>query len=70
MCYSRIPQHESISNDQGVCLQLRVGGPDGGPAVGGGEYRAVWRRPGADHPDGPGGPAIVYCILSLFYTPG
>ena len=43
MCYSRIPQHESVSDDQGVCVQLRVGGPDGGPAVGGGEYRAVWR---------------------------
>ena len=66
MCNARISQHKSLPDDEGLRLQLRAGGPDGGPAVGGREHRAVWRRPGADHPDGAGaGKCFIVFFLLL-----
>ena len=51
----RFPEHQPLAHDEGLGLQLRAGGPDGRPAVGGRERGAVRRGQDEDHADGPGG---------------
>ena len=53
--YFRFLEHQPLPHDEGSRGQLRPGGPDGGPAVGGGGHRPVWWRPQQDHTDGAGG---------------
>ena len=50
----RFSQYKSLPDDEGERCQLRPGGPDGRPAVGGGEHPAVRGGQLQDHSDGTG----------------